>query len=122
VPECAGCFIKEGCERSTKRREEGTPLVELEKTPPPVEMEETIEPVNPLKHLLQSLEGKYDRADKIGEHAIAHFFSTDGKTIILVTESKATGRLRVKAKDYERIFDPISSIEDAEKILKAVIA
>lgn len=124
APECAGCFIKKECERSTKRREEGTtPAEPTEKSSIPaaaVETEEPSETISPLKHLLRSLEGKYDRADKIGEHAIGHFFSKNGKNAILITESKASGRIKIQAKGYERIFDSVVSVEQAEEILKAI--
>lgn len=120
VPECAGCFIRKECERSTKRREEGTPPVEPEKSIPAVEPEEPSEAISPLKHLLRSLEGKYDRADKISEHAIGHFFSKNGRNVVLITESKDSGRIRVQAKNYEHFFDSVSSVEQAEEILKAI--
>jgi hypothetical protein len=123
APECGGCIIKKECERSTRRRSEGVPPppvpVEAEK-PPATEIEESAEEATPLKHLLRSLEGKYDRVDRVREHAIAHYYTKDGKNIILITESRESGRIKIQSKGYECIFDSVESLEQAEEILKSI--
>jgi len=122
APECAGCYIRKECERSTGRRESGESVAEepvsaADSQPAGTEEQE---PISPLKHLLKSLEGKYDRSDRVGKQAVGYFFVKDGKTMVLVTESNATGRVKIEAKDYERIFDSIESVEQAEEVLAAL--
>jgi hypothetical protein len=123
-PACAGCFVRTKCERLTKMRESG----EMPK-PTVIEQTEIVEepisepdPVSPIEHLLQSLMGKYDRKDRIGDKAVGYFFSENGKDKVLITVSKESGRVRVQAKDYEKITDGIESVEHAEEILAAVSA
>ena len=120
--ECAGCFVRGKCERLTKMRQSGKmpPSSVTETVEEPVVPVEETEELSPLEHLLQSLMGKFDRKDRIGDKAVGHFFSDKGKDKVLVTVSKETNRVRIQAKDYERIFDGIESIEKAEEILTAV--
>jgi len=120
--ECVKCSISSYCQRSMKKREDGTPPEEPEVPPAEATESEPQEPTNPLDYFLQSLEGRYDREDKVGENAIGHFFRENGNNAILVTESKASGRLKVQTtKGYERILDSIQSIEQAEEILKDIL-
>jgi hypothetical protein len=122
-PQCARCGIKSYCERSTKRRGSGAPPpAEPEPKLSVITTEKELEPASPLDYLLKSIEGRYDREDRIGENAIAHFFRKNGSNIILVTESKVSGRIKVQKKGYERIFDAIESLDHAEEILGIVLS
>ena len=53
---------------------------------------------------------------------MGHYFEENGKTVVLVTVSKMSSRVRIQAKNFERIFDGIGSVEQAEEVLKAVTA
>jgi hypothetical protein len=118
---CKGCAITKDCERATGRQKNGTPPPQ---EPPEQQGQETVEEpeVNPLDYLLDSLGGKYDRQDRIGDKATGYYFEEDSRTKVLVTVSKESGRVRVQAKGYERIFDSIESVEAAEEILGAIPA
>lgn len=119
--ECSRCFVKTKCERLTKMRQSGQmPEPSVPEIEEPIEAIEEPEELAPIEHLLQSLSGKFDRKDRSNETATAHYFNKDGKLKVLVIVADS-GRVQVKAKGYERIFDGIESVAQAEEIVAAVV-
>jgi len=112
APECTSCFVSSKCRQLTEQRKSGG-LPAPEEPPEPAEDAK----LSPLEHLIQSLEGKYERSDDDRDEAVGHYFRDKGQVVALVVVSKESGRVKLETPSKHRILEALETVEEAEEAL-----
>lgn len=117
---CSKCWVAKDCEQISKREisaqdDEATQEIIL------TEEEKKLPDISPLEYMLTMLECRYDSHTKDNDKAMGHYYTKDGNTVITVIVAKTTGKVKLFAGEKSRMVDGISSIEQAEELVKEMI-
>jgi len=116
---CSKCVIMAQCSDATKKRQSGAAAIGPTQ---PAQSSETVADLpdsDPLEYMLKRLEGQYDKTTKKKDGNVAHYFSTDGKTVILVAVGE-TGIIKVKSTKGGGVVE-LDSVDKVEKVLNRLL-
>ena len=111
---CSHCFIVSKCEEKTKR-EQGfltTAEEEIESG-----QADSLGPIDPIKYLLNLLDGKYEHKVEYGHKIVSHTFCKDDRPVFFIGVSDS-GKIKVSSSKGKKNYDKIDSVDQVEEVLK----